>query len=107
MELQNVCTTKIPSRNANGVPGGVQLEDRDKSHNLTHKRLQHSNMNTLFLSALLAIVIAFACADTAVDLGDASGYALLAGSTITSAGAIGTVITGDIGIFPGTAVTGK
>jgi hypothetical protein len=41
-----------------------------------------------------------------IDLGEVSTYAILAGSTVTSAGAIGTVVTGDIGVYPGTAVTG-
>ena len=39
-----------------------------------------------------------------VDLGAAGTYAILAGSEITNTG--NTVITGDIGISPGTAITG-
>jgi len=39
-----------------------------------------------------------------VDLGSAANFAILAGSTITSTG--NSIVTGDIGLSPGTAVTG-
>src|SRR6185369_1075074 len=41
----------------------------------------------------------------AVDLGTAASYAVLGGSTITSAGA--TTLCGDLGLFPGTVVSGS
>lgn len=44
-------------------------------------------------------------AATAIGLGTADGYAVLAGSGITNTGS--TVITGDLGTFPTTTVTGK
>ena len=45
-----------------------------------------------------------ACSQAPVVLGAASAFAVLAGSTVTSTGP--TVITGDLGVSPGTAVTG-
>jgi Ice-binding-like/Bacterial Ig-like domain len=40
----------------------------------------------------------------AVSLGSASSYAILAGTTVTAPGAI--VVNGDLGLWPGTSVTG-
>jgi hypothetical protein len=59
-------------------------------------------MNSFLLLALLACAV---CAKAA-DLGAASSYAVLAGSTITSTDAAGTTVTGNMGVYPGTAVTG-
>ncbi|KAJ1438817.1 hypothetical protein B484DRAFT_427901 [Ochromonadaceae sp. CCMP2298] len=59
-------------------------------------------MNVLLFTLLAILATAFG----AIDLGDAAPYAILAGSTVTSAGAIGTDVTGDIGLAPGSAITG-
>src|ERR1039458_9508313 len=59
-----------------------------------------------FLSAACAtlLVLANAGAQVAVPLGTASTYAVLANSTVTKTGS--SVISGNVGVSPGTAVTG-
>jgi hypothetical protein len=59
---------------------------------------------TSFLAAL-AVPCQFAtAAELPVDLGSAANFGVLAGSTVTSSGA--TVVNGDLGVWPGSAVTG-
>ncbi|MGD0352073.1 MAG: ice-binding family protein [Dehalococcoidia bacterium] len=41
-----------------------------------------------------------------VVLGQAANYAVLAGSTVTNVVSVGTIVTGDLGLSPGSAVTG-
>ena len=68
-----------------------------------------SPINTqTILTALFsaAVFLPAALAEAPLNLGLAEPYAILAGSTVTSTGVLGTVVTGNIGIFPGTAMTG-
>lgn len=69
-------------------------------------------MRSLSAHAILTILVSIAAflsvmaKDLPIDLGLAKPYAILAGSTVTSTGAIGTVVVGNIGTFPGVAMTG-
>eukprot|EP00601_Ochromonadales_sp_CCMP2298_P009462 CAMPEP_0173267312 /NCGR_PEP_ID=MMETSP1142-20121109/29697_1 /TAXON_ID=483371 /ORGANISM="non described non described, Strain CCMP2298" /LENGTH=217 /DNA_ID=CAMNT_0014203421 /DNA_START=53 /DNA_END=706 /DNA_ORIENTATION=+ len=58
------------------------------------------------MNVLLFTLLALLATAGAIDLGDAAPYAILAGSTVTSAGAIGTDVTGDVGLAPGSDITG-
>ena len=63
-------------------------------------------LKTLASLFVLVFFISTAFAQqSAVAVGDTKNFAILAGSTITNTG--GTVVYGDIGLFPGTSFTGS
>ena len=64
------------------------------------------NLPSTVLALLLALLLMPAGVHAATNpgLGTAGTFAALAGSTITNTGS--TVVTGNLGVYPGTAVTG-
>src|SRR5450830_1291246 len=58
----------------------------------------------LFAALLLAVPFHAALAATAPSLGTAASFAVLGASTVTCTG--NSIITGDLGVSPGSAVTG-
>lgn len=79
-------------------------EKSTTSNRLFRRRLITASLiSTATVTALIIATAGGAQAATAVGLGTADGFAVLAGAGITNTGA--TTITGDIGTFPTTTVT--
>ena len=72
--------------------------------NLLKKYTQMKLVNIFILSSLICVFSYMTNAQTVVPLGDAQNFAVLASSTVTNTG--NTVITGDMGVSPGSAITG-
>ena len=56
------------------------------------------------VAALAALLYPPLASATSIDLGTAANFGVLAGSTVTNTGA--TIITGNLGVSPSSAVTG-
>ncbi len=67
-------------------------------------RIKHLNLLASLAFAVLLFCGAPALAATAPPLGTAQSFAVLGGSTVTNTGS--SVVTGDLGVWPGLAITG-
>lgn len=77
---------------------------RDSRRGRRFRWLARCSALALAATALIGLQSIARAASTTVPLGTAANFAVLAGSTITNTGA--TTINGDLGLSPGTAVTG-
>jgi len=68
------------------------------------KDLAGNAMRKDFVWSFTTATSSSACSQLPVVLGSAAAFAVLAGSTVTNTG--GTIVTGDVGVSPGSAVTG-
>lgn len=74
---------------------------------MSKRKIIMGKVLTMFLTSLLLTLVLFASpalAATSPTLGNAQSYGVLGGQTVTNTGP--TIVNGDLGVSPGTAVTG-
>ncbi|HEY0484963.1 MAG TPA: ice-binding family protein [Mycobacteriales bacterium] len=71
---------------------------------LTARRVVRAAVPLVAALALLLVATAAPAAEAPVGLGSAAGFSVLAGTTVTNTGV--TVLSGDLGVEPGSSVTG-
>jgi len=77
---------------------------RPGARSLRSRATWATGLSALFVIGILVGLVSGASAATAVGLGTADSYAVLAGAGITNTGP--TAVTGDLGTFPTTSMTG-
>jgi hypothetical protein len=82
----------------------LRLDSSLENGPMAERRLWHRGARPALLAAALAIVLPASAQAATVGLGTADSAAVLAGSTVTNTGP--SVISGDVGVYPGTVVSG-
>ncbi len=101
MSIENIGVICL-STHSEAENAGAHMNSRGKANTFWGGLLK----NVLCVLMLTSFTAAVMAGEAPVNLRSAAGFAALAGSTVTNVPSVGTEITGDIGVSPGTALTG-